>query len=721
MRASLLTLGLAATCAAGPTNGRRRYGIIGYGISMYDPPCAYACIDTIKRATLNCMPGHDMDMDMDMEMPPSTPECKATNDPYLQTMAWCFHTHCLDISKATLEYVWETDIVGRLAVQPSPKYSYTEALSRVNGTPTRTLSKSMLNETVLVNEKKWVGNFNGVGGFESMERLSEKYAQVAPSSHSHNQTNLYRIILISTILALPVFLSCASLLPLSKGLQSQLATFLQAPAFGSSHASPVFGLGFVPTRGQSLYILVIWALNIAFSTAGYVVRDPMSWYETLEQQLLVYISNRVGVLSFVNLALAVLLSTRNNPLLWLTNWSHSTYLLIHRWIAVISVLQACLHSALYLAFYLDPANTEGSYAEESKLDYWIWGIIATLSLSLLLPFSIFKFRQKMYSAFLASHLTLAILAMIGCLLHIYYRYQWQWGYETWVLIAFGFWGFDRALARPLRILLNGRRRAYVTALDDGYLQLVIPGVEAQGHVYVYFPTLTWRFWESNPFSVVRVGGCSAKSNDAASEIGSSSDKAGEKNSVKNTRCEGDHGLELLVREMDGITKTLANHAGSPAGVLVWVEGSYGTHTSALSHHGPTLAYPNTLVIAGGVGIAGVLHNITEHPKASAAHASSKLIWVSRSQALVDHVRSIMGGKETCGFEDESWGSFQVSISVGQRIDITASIREEVEAVKGGTTVKVCGPGGMIDEARMAVEVLVKEGKVVQFVEESFVW
>lgn len=444
----------------------------------------------------------------------------------------------------------------------------------------------------------------------------------------------------------------------------------------------------------------------------------MSWYETLEQQLLVYISNRVGVLSFVNLALAVLFSTRNNPLLWLTNWSHSTYLLIHRWIAVISVLQACLHSALYLAFYLDPANAEGNYADESKLDYWIWGIIATLSLTLLLPFSIFKFRQKLYSAFLASHLTLAILAMIGCLLHIYYRYEWQWGYETWVLIAFAFWGFDRALARPLRILLNGRRRVYVTALDDDYLQLVIPGVEAEGHVYVYFPTLTWRFWESNPFSVVRASGCSAIILDGASESGSSG-KGAEKNVGS---CKGEHGLELLVRKMGGVTKALAQYAGSPEGVLVWVEGSYGSDTSVMSHHRPSQEYPNTLVVAGGVGIAGVLHNITDHPAASFAHASNKLVWVSRSQALVDRVRSIMGGSGSDrDHEEEIWGSFQVSVSVGKRVDIAATIRQEVEAVKGGTRVLVCGPGGMIDEARMAVAGLAKQGLAVYFVEESFIW
>jgi len=38
---------------------------------------------------------------------------------------------------------------------------------------------------------------------------------------------------------------------------------------------------------------------------GYEVRDPMSWYGSLEQQLIAYISNRRRVLSFVNPAIAV--------------------------------------------------------------------------------------------------------------------------------------------------------------------------------------------------------------------------------------------------------------------------------------------------------------------------------------------------------------------------------------------------------------------------------
>ena len=51
-----------------------------------------------------------------------------------------------------------------------------------------------------------------------------------------------------------------------------------------------------------------------------------------------------------------------------------------------------------------------------------------------------------------------------------------------------------------------RRRAYVAVVDGDYLKVEVPGLAAAGHAYLYFPTLTWCFWESHPFSVVLVSG-----------------------------------------------------------------------------------------------------------------------------------------------------------------------------------------------------------------------
>ncbi|RGP78968.1 ferric-chelate reductase [Fusarium longipes] len=694
------------------TTGRERYGVIGFGITMYDPPCAYACIDTVKSWNLKCDGDHGMDHSMgSMHMAAATPECKATNDPFLTTLAWCFHTHCADTKNSTLERIWELDIVGRKKVQPSPKYSYQVALALASESiPTQVVdSEEVLDRTSLVDEAVWLSNYNADYIFEKMEAVTEKYG----------------IILMVGTVAIPIVFSWLQYLPLPQSVVSSFyATCIEPPLFGKYHAVPVLGLGFVPTRGQGLFIALIWVINIVLCAAGYELRDPMSWYNSLDQQLVSYISNRVGLLSFVNLALTVLFSSRNNVLLWVTNWSYSTFVLVHRWIAVICMLQACLHSAIYLQIYLDPAAMgKGAHDKEAKEQYWIWGIVATLSMVLLIPLSILPLRQRFYEAFLASHIVLALLAMIGCMLHIFYRYEWQWGYQTWVWIAFAFWIFDRFLARPLRLMQHGIKRAQVTLIDEDYLRVVIPRVEAEGHVYLYFPSLTWRVWENHPFSVAGISSKAHSPRRIESANGTDDGKEYKHDSTV-TDLElrsGDSdvsGLVVFVRRHGGVTSLLASASRLDRGIPVLVEGSYGSHASIIRP--PTaIEYPNIICIAGGVGITGVLPYIDSRPSLTGLRGKRRLLWGVRTEPLVESVRSVISRITDTADGGEVWNDFNVSISVGKRFDITSILEEELRSVNGGTIVAVCGPAGMADDVRMAVTELGRQGAIVKLVEESF--
>ncbi|KAG5661818.1 hypothetical protein KAF25_004057 [Fusarium avenaceum] len=698
MRPLLSTIALVAPSAwAMSTSGRERYGLIGYGISMYDPPCAFACIDTVNGWALQCDDDHGMDDDMgSMHIAAATPECKATNDMFLETMAWCFYTHCPEAKNSTLEAVWETDIVGRLKTQPSPKYSYQVALSSVSASPPKSILDSMavLNKTSLVDEDVWLSNFNADDIFEKMEIVTEKYG----------------IILMATCVAIPIALSCLRFLPIPQSIISRFyTTFIDPPLFGSYHAVPVLGLGFIPTRGQGLFIAYIWVINIILSSVGYELRDPMSWYSSVEQQLLAYISNRVGILSFVNLALAVLFSSRNSLLLWVTDWFYSTFLLLHRWIAVICMLQACLHSAIYLQIYLDPAKGEGAYEKEAKEDYWVWGI-------------------KLYEAFLASHVVLALLSMIGCMLHIFYRYEWQWGYQTWIWITFAFWIFDRMLARPMRVLKHGVKRAIITVIDEDYLQITIPGVQAEGHVYLYFPTLTWRVWENHPFSVAAVSTRPVGPHKTRSQLSRENESLEEKNVTNVTDLEqyssetNVSGLVILVRRHGGLTSLLSASRNSTAGIPVLIEGSYGHQPIlASSIASPDIEYPNVVCVAGGVGISGVLSYLNQSPSALGLGGKKKLLWGVRTEPLVEAVRTIIPRVGFAADGQETWNDFDVSISVGRRIDLKKALTKELGSAVCGTTIVVCGPAGMADEVRATVTELGTGGVVVRLVEESFVW
>jgi len=141
------------------------------------------------------------------------------------------------------------------------------------------------------------------------------------------------------------------------------------------------------------------------------------------------------------------------------------------------------------------------YESESKKQYWYWRIIATLAMAVLLPFSISPLRKRFYEIFLVWHVALSVLVVAGCYLHIYYRFELQWGYQYWIIVTIAVWGFDR-LMRFLRIARNGVRTAEISSVGEDYLRIDIKGVASgMGHAYLYFPTITWRIWENHPFSV----------------------------------------------------------------------------------------------------------------------------------------------------------------------------------------------------------------------------
>lgn len=551
-----------------------------------------------------------------------------------------------------------------------------------------------------------------------------------------------RIVLLVTGAAIPLALSLLRFVPFPASLVSKVHAYLiDPPLLGTRHSVPVLGLAITPTRGQALFILYLIAVNVILSAVGISSRQPHSWYPSgVTEEIINYVANRAGVLSFANLPLLILYSGRNNVLLWLTNWSHATFLLLHRWVAVLCVLQACLHSVLWLhlhvAFYHD-------HNEVAAIPYWYWGIIATVALSLMLPLSILPLRQKMYEFFHAAHIVLAILTIVGCWYHIIYRYKRQWGYETWVLVAIAVWAFEWVF-RAARVARNGVKRAYITRVDDDYLRIDVPGVECRGHAYFYFPTVSWRVWESHPFSIA--GSITTPSRAAVSDLPSPSPEdvkgaeVGTKTAIAassssdsadvHTVQTATAGITLFVRIHSGITSHLASHAGSATGIPILIESSYGGESKLYpdgGHASPSAAFPNLVVVAGGVGITAVLPVVSEAQSLYKPLGTTRLYWGVREQAkgLVRSVQHILADDGTTTVAEigqrARWGDVDVQISIGERFDLRSIIEADVSALNGGTTVVVCGPAGMADEVRTIVAGLGRHGATVRLVEESFAW
>ncbi|KAL8912566.1 MAG: hypothetical protein Q9171_002430 [Xanthocarpia ochracea] len=637
---------------------------------------------------LNCseqmhMHGHMVmkrEMDMGIE---TSPECYASDHAFLHTLAYCMSTHCQDVAVWDLEEYWNMNVAGRHSNQPVPKATYQETLADVITKPNDTLVVGEeLNHTMIISDEDYRGSYNAQRMFEKMEGSNERYG----------------IVLLVSGAVIPITFSLLRFIPFPAALMTKFNAWLvDPPVFGSRHKTPVAGVFHVPTRGQAFFIFYLVSINVILSAVGYKGSQPNSWYPNVlgsDGQIISYVSNRLGVLSFANIPLLFLYAGRNNVLLWLTNWSHGTFLLLHRWVAWIATLQAVLHSAIYLEIYLH----NGTHASEAKLAYWVWGIVATLCMSILLPSSILPVRKNVYEFFLAWHVLLSVFVLAGCLLHILERFGRQWGYENWIYSAIAIWGFERAL-RLARLARNGIKTAQVTAVDEDYIRVNIEDISGSGHAYLYFPTLTWRVWENHPFSVASTvlpvsdqSGTLDHHRDLE-KLGSSSDGSDSDMHGKQYQSPTKVGLSFLVRTKTGVTGQLRKHERLP----VLVESAYGPHVD-LSQ------YSLLICIAGGVGITACVPFLRAHP------GTTKLFWGARSQKIIDAMTPSLGGVEMKSY-------------VRERMNITEVLQRELIESASTAVVLVSGPSEMADEVRCVISELgrQKKGIQVKLIEEAFSW
>ncbi|KAL9024063.1 MAG: hypothetical protein Q9196_006789, partial [Gyalolechia fulgens] len=603
------------------STGRPGHGLIGYGISMYKPQCAFACRDLLSTSTLSCSEraemSHGMGMAMSVESETS-PECYATDDAFVTTLAYCISTHCQKVAAWKLEQYWNMNVAGRQSNQPIPKATYQRTLATINSKPTDTLVLGEeLNRTMAISDEDYRESYNAQSVFEEIERNHETYG----------------IVLLVSGAAIPIGFSLLRFIPFPAASASKFnAWFIDPPVLGSRHKRPIAGLFHMPTRGQAVFIFYLIAINVILSAAGYKSKQPNSWYPSVsgsEGEIISYVANRLGVLSFANIPLLFLYAGRNNVLLWLTNWSHGTFLLLHRWVAWIATLQAVLHSAIYLEVYLH----KDTHASESKLPYWVWGVVATLCMALLLPTSILPIRKRFYESFLVWHVLLSIFVLVGCLWHILERFERQWGYENWIYTAIAVWGFERAM-RLARLARNGLKTARVKIIDEDYIQVNIDDVTGSGHAYLYFPTLTWRVWENHPFSVASaVLPQSERPVNFEHEVdlekmGCSTDSSGSDSPERRHQSPARIGLTFLLRTKAGVTGQLRKHKTLP----VLIESAYGPRDD-LSE------YSLLICIAGGVGITACLPYLRAHPNAR------KLFWGARSRGIIDAMAPSLVGVE----------------------------------------------------------------------------
>lgn len=480
------------------------------------------------------------------------------------------------------------------------------------------------------------------------------------------------------------------------------------------HRVPLAG-EIMPNRGQALFIFVISFLNVIFLTAAYIIRQPQHNFPSRGEQELSIIGNRAGVLAMGNAVVLFLFASRNNPLMRITGWSHGTYLLLHRWLGYWTLFHTVLHSVMLLAYY----KVYGNYAKEIVREYWIWGIVSTVGAVAILPTSLLAVRQRLYEFFLASHIVLSLLFIIGYYYHIWFCYQYKWGYEIWVYIVGGIWGLDW-LIRIVRTALQRKRTAVVTFVpdtDNEYMRIDVEGVcISDGTVYLYFPSLTWRFWENHPFTTAITTRSDDEAPSAVDEIAekTSSTKETATSTASSSTSIRKNTTTFFARTRTGMTAGLAARAlkTETARLSILMEGPY-KHSGADAR---LAQCKSILCIAGGIGITAQLPYLRGHLRDD---VQAKLFWSTRKAGLVNAVAPALQSLPA---------NVTVETTVAKRMDIDAILATELRlgghADSGTLGIVVCGPPEMADHVRKRTVELARDDiskRSFVLVDEVFSW
>ncbi|KAF4994630.1 hypothetical protein FGRMN_5675 [Fusarium graminum] len=618
------------------------------------------------------------------------PSCRAKDTPFLTSMAWCINTKCGDEKASTIEGYWEDWMTGSKGVQA--KWSYAQALDQVNPQPPRyqlNMTDMVLNQTSLVNPIIYLKQFQSSSGSKNEFTVGSRYG----------------IILVVIAVGIPILTTWLGYFPIIPSVYDKLKPYVLYPSLiGTYSVRPLpFTLGNAPTIGQAVYIVLFIALTVVAAAVGYEVHQPNARFETAKRELLAYIVYRTGAIAFAILPVIVLFPSRNNALLWLSNWSRSTFILLHRWLGRIFGFLAVLHAILAVAGNVGTQNNK-----LGSTDWRRWGDATTVLAVVTCLGSGLYVRKANYEFFLLMHIIIALLIVVGCWYHLMLRYKsirlhspgYTSGHEIWLYFTFAVWSFER-FVRIVRIVRLGMLRSRVKDIGAGYVRIDVPsvrwGLDPGKHVFVYFPTLApMRPWENHPFSVIPTvvlrrhaspssplspisPGASSGLDDvekstAHIKVGDSLPMPG--NSLP--MAENMAGVTLFVKKSTGITKYLRSHEK----LLTFLEGPYpGSDTREV------LRCDRLLLIAGGVGITSLfalIHN----------HWNVKLAWSVKEDArcLVHELEPAL----------DSLPSAQSEVRVGSRFDINALLDEEASAGWKRVGIVVSGPGSLCDAVRAAV-------------------
>lgn len=168
--------------------------------------------------------------------------------------------------------------------------------------------------------------------------------------------SVYSLAIVIVTFGILILVTLLGLLPFMTCVYDALKPYTVYPSMIKMyHVQPLpWLIGNVPTIGQAIYIFSFFLLTLVLTFIGYesVAPLPHPWGYKPGAEWLAYAGYRTGDLAFALLPLTILFAGRNNILLWASNWSYATYLLLHRWIARMFVFQTLLDAVFLLVAYI---------------------------------------------------------------------------------------------------------------------------------------------------------------------------------------------------------------------------------------------------------------------------------------------------------------------------------------------------------------------------------
>ncbi|KAG8629770.1 hypothetical protein KVT40_001389 [Elsinoe batatas] len=499
---------------------------------------------------------------------------------------------------------------------------------------------------------------------------------------------------------------------------------LDAPLFRKRHnreimLSSAVNVGTVPSRLQSLFIVVYFGINIAFCFLwlGYDQKRPA---------LLKEIRNRTGVLSFVNMVPLFLFAGRNNILIRLLDISFDSYNMMHRWLGRIAVLHAIAHTVAYCTNKVETTGWKSLAASMAASKTILTGTIGTAAFIFLMMHSPSVVRHAYYEVFLHAHIAVAVTALVVLWMHVD-----GIPVQLLILTCVIIWAYERFM-RVQNLIRNnigaGGTTAEVEAMPGDALRVTLrlarPWKFQPGqHVYLYLPSIGW--WTNHPFSLA----WSDDYQDVYSEKGPIMDRQDILAIRKTT-------MSLIIRRRTGFTDKLWSRAeNAPQGRFVtraFVEGPYG--------HQNLNSYGTVMLFAAGVGITHQVpflrSLVQDYADGKCATRRVTLVWIIQSPEHLEWIRpwmtDILGmdKRREClkiqlfitrprSTKEIHSPSASVQMFPGKP-DVGALVAAQQQSQVGAMAVSVCGTGSLSDDVRRAVRDRCQLS-TIDFVENAFSW